>query len=329
MKHQFSGPVFTIILTWPTRSRPRTFVLSLSIDDGQRHIWSYLLASFKIRKLWKYVECKCIYKIKFNHKQQYTCNRSNCDEHEVFQYNFTHKHWHSYVLKDGEAEAPSVGSLHVNSPPFSPLPLEVGTAGGLGYCPRNYFWKAICDLVLSGGILHKYIYLGFTGKQSLCYWDPYWGPALDPTGDVCPQGPDPLENTGDAWYKLWRLSTGVTFSGECISLLWSTMWPNVRIDQDGTWHGDRPRLRPHCAKWGPSSPQKGAHPPQFSAHVYCGQTAGWIKMPLGTKGLGPGHIVLHGDPAPPKGTQLSSILGPCLLWPVSYTHLTLPTILRV
>jgi len=28
--------------------------------------------------------------------------------------------------------------------------------------------------------------------------------------------------------------------------------------------------------------QKGAEPPpQFSAHVYCGQTAGWIKMALG------------------------------------------------
>ena len=27
-------------------------------------------------------------------------------------------------------------------------------------------------------------------------------------------------------------------------------------------------------------------------------------MPLGTElGLGPGHIVLHGDPAPPKGAQ--------------------------
>jgi len=35
--------------------------------------------------------------------------------------------------------------------------------------------------------------------------------------------------------------------------------------------------------------------------VYCGKTAGWIKMPLGTVvGLDPGHIVLDGDPAPPK-----------------------------
>ena len=30
----------------------------------------------------------------------------------------------------------------------------------------------------------------------------------------------------------------------------------------------------------------------------------WINMPLGTEvGLGPGHIVLDGDPAPPKGAQ--------------------------
>jgi len=29
-------------------------------------------------------------------------------------------------------------------------------------------------------------------------------------------------------------------------------------------------------------PKKGAEPPSvFSAHVYCGQTAGWIKMALG------------------------------------------------
>jgi len=33
--------------------------------------------------------------------------------------------------------------------------------------------------------------------------------------------------------------------------------------------------------------------------VYCGQTVGWIKMPLGTEvGLSPGDIVLDGDPAP-------------------------------
>jgi len=38
--------------------------------------------------------------------------------------------------------------------------------------------------------------------------------------------------------------------------------------------------------------------------VYCGQTVEWIKMKLGEQvGLGPGHIVLDGDPAspPPEG----------------------------
>jgi len=41
-------------------------------------------------------------------------------------------------------------------------------------------------------------------------------------------------------------------------------------------------------------PQKEAHP-QFLAHMYCGETAGWIKMPLNTElGLGPGDIVLDG-----------------------------------
>jgi len=87
------------------------------------------------------------------------------------------------------------------------------------------------------------------------------------------------------------------------------------MDQDDTCHGGRYRSRPHCARWGPSSPPqneaeptivlgteiglglrdivldgdarstfpiKGAEPPpQFSAHFYCGQTAACIKMPLG------------------------------------------------
>ena len=29
------------------------------------------------------------------------------------------------------------------------------------------------------------------------------------------------------------------------------------------------------------SPKRGGAPPQFSAHLYCGETAGCIKMPLG------------------------------------------------
>ena len=52
-------------------------------------------------------------------------------------------------------------------------------------------------------------------------------------------------------------------------------------------------------------PKRGRARPQFSAHVYCGQTAGWINMPLGTKvGLGPCNNVLDGSkPAPERAEQ--------------------------
>jgi len=44
------------------------------------------------------------------------------------------------------------------------------------------------------------------------------------------------------------------------------------------------------------------HPTQFLAHVCCGQTAEWIKMPLGKEvNLGPGDVVLDGvAPLPSK-----------------------------
>ena len=74
------------------------------------------------------------------------------------------------------------------------------------------------------------------------------------------------------------------------------------MDQDGIWHGDG--LSPdYIVLDEHSAPptQKGGRDFQFSAHFYCGQTAGCITMSLDMEaGLGPGHIVLDGDPAPPK-----------------------------
>jgi len=97
------------------------------------------------------------------------------------------------------------------------------------------------------------------------------------------------------------------------------LWPNGWADQDETWHAGRPRPWPHCVRWEPSSPPpKGhSHSPQFSTHVYCGQTAARIKMPFGTEvGLGPDDTVLDGDPAPfpKKGTEPPNF-RPILLWP--------------
>ena len=52
--------------------------------------------------------------------------------------------------------------------------------------------------------------------------------------------------------------------------------PNGCMDQDVTWYGGRPRPRRLCVRWGPRLPKRGRGraPPKFSAHVYCGQTAG-------------------------------------------------------
>jgi len=96
------------------------------------------------------------------------------------------------------------------------------------------------------------------------------------------------------------------------------LWPNGWMDQDATWYAGRPRPRPHCARWGPSSPQESGTAPQFSAHICCGQMAGWIEMPVGREiGLGPSDIVSDGNPAarPQERGHSSQIFGPCLLWP--------------
>jgi len=72
--------------------------------------------------------------------------------------------------------------------------------------------------------------------------------------------------------------------------------PNGCMDQDVTWYGARPRPRRLCIRWGPRSllSKRGSGAtPKFSAHVYCGQTAGWMKV-----GLSPGDFVLDGDEMP-------------------------------
>jgi len=59
----------------------------------------------------------------------------------------------------------------------------------------------------------------------------------------------------------------------------------------------------------PPTKKVAAQPlPQFSAHVCCAQTDGWIKIPLGREvDVVPGDIVLDGDPAaPPQKREAES-----------------------
>ena len=44
------------------------------------------------------------------------------------------------------------------------------------------------------------------------------------------------------------------------------LWQNGWVNEDAAWYGSRPRPRPHCVKWGPGSPGKGAQQPP----LYCG-----------------------------------------------------------
>jgi len=79
------------------------------------------------------------------------------------------------------------------------------------------------------------------------------------------------------------------------------LWPNGWMNQDATCHGGGPRPWPRCVRWEPRSPlrEKGHSRPQFSAHVFCAQMAGWIKTSLGSEViLVQGDIVLDGDSGP-------------------------------
>ena len=97
------------------------------------------------------------------------------------------------------------------------------------------------------------------------------------------------------------------------------LWTNGWLHQYATWYGGRPQPRGLCVRWGPTPSTKRERRPQFSAHVYSGQTAAWIKMPFGTEvGLGPDDTVLDGDPAPPSPKKEQSPQFPThfyLLWP--------------
>jgi len=96
-------------------------------------------------------------------------------------------------------------------------------------------------------------------------------------------------------------------------LLWPSGWIKMQLGMEvglSTWDvldGD------------PAPSTKRMWHPQFSAHVYCDQTAARIKMPLGTEvaGLGPDDIVFDGTQLPSRksGRAPSPIFGPFLLWP--------------
>ena len=83
-------------------------------------------------------------------------------------------------------------------------------------------------------------------------------------------------------------------------ILWSNGW----MHQDDTWYRGRPRPRPHCARWGPSSlpsPQKRHSPPSLIFGPCVLWPNGWMHHSTtwyGGRPLPIGDILLDVDPAP-------------------------------
>jgi len=90
------------------------------------------------------------------------------------------------------------------------------------------------------------------------------------------------------------------------------------MDQDAISYVGKPRPRRRC-QMGSQLPPKSGTAPQFSVHVYCDQTAGWMKTPWYGSGLRPRwHCVRRGPSSCAKWVEQSApIFGPCLLWPPS------------
>ena len=92
----------------------------------------------------------------------------------------------------------------------------------------------------------------------------------------------------------------------------------VWMHHGATWYGGRPQPRRLCYMGTEPPAPKGAEPHPIFGPVYCGQTAAWIKMPLGTQvDLGLRDIVFDVDPVIPRkrAHPPHPIFGPCLLWP--------------
>jgi len=112
---------------------------------------------------------------------------------------------------------------------------------------------------------------------------------LDPRDTVLDADPAPLRKKGTESPNFWPMSiVAKRLHGSRCHLVWRKASAYAKL----------------CWMWTQLPlPKKGAQPlPQLLAHVYCAQTAGWIKMPLAMEvgvGLDPSNIVLDGDPAPP------------------------------
>jgi len=80
------------------------------------------------------------------------------------------------------------------------------------------------------------------------------------------------------------------------------LWPNGWMDHDETWRGGRPRPRPHCVRWEPSSPKR-AQPTNFWPMSVMAKWMDGLRCHAwyGGKPRSRRDFVLDGEAAPLKG----------------------------
>ena len=92
------------------------------------------------------------------------------------------------------------------------------------------------------------------------------------------------------------------------------LWPNSWMDQDVTWCGGRPQSRPHCVRWGPSSPspERGRAAPRLLwPNRWMDQDVTWYE----DRSRPRPHRVGWGQLPGKEHSSPSPLFGPRLLWP--------------
>jgi len=140
-------------------------------------------------------------------------------------------------------------------------------------------------------------------------WPEYTNVKWRKTDRQLRQDNPPIDRANQFWATICK-TVRPMLSDRCLSVLSvclsvcsvcdvGVLWPNGCMDQYQTWHAGRPRPWPHCVRWGPSSlSPKREEPPNFR---FISVVAKWLD---GSRchlvDLGPGDIVLDGNPAPPS-----------------------------
>jgi len=118
-----------------------------------------------------------------------------------------------------------------------------------------------------------------------------WPNGWMPLGTEVGLGPGHILLHGDPGSHSPKRAQQPPIFGSCL------LRPNGWMDQDAIWCGGRPRPWPHCVRWGPSPPQSGHIAPNFLPVSVWDKWLNESRCHLVWR-LGPGYIVLDGDPAP-------------------------------